>query len=320
MKCESLSERAIGRSRILLAEDNHMLACAMKSFLENIGHEVILVEDGTSVFNVVETHSPDVILLDRLMPGVDGTNICRRLKQNSDTSGIPIIMLTDRGTLSDKVVGLSAGADDYIPKPCNDEELGALICARLRTKSEWDGLKQKTRKLQETLDQVETLAHLDPLTGIFNRRRLEEVLSAEFKRATRYRLPLSCLMLDIDHFKEVNDTYGHAAGDRVLCETVKIVQKSIRDVDTAARWGGEEFIVVGPNVTKEKACVAAERIRKAVSDHSFRSIGHRSVTVSIGVAGIPDPFITNTKQLIHIADVALYDAKKDGRNRVKVAD
>ena len=127
-KCESLSERTIGRSRVLLAEDNLALAGTMKSFLKDIGHEVILVEKGISVFNVVKTHSPDVILLNRLHNGIDGTTICRRLKQNSDTSGIPIILLTDGGNLSDKVIGLSAEADDYIPRQC-DEEFGALICA-----------------------------------------------------------------------------------------------------------------------------------------------------------------------------------------------
>jgi len=318
MKCESLSERTIGKSRILLAENNLAQAGILKGFLEDIGHEVILVEDGRSVLNAVETHSPDVILLERLLPDIDGANICRRLKQNSDTSGIPIIMLTDGGTTSDKVVGLTAGADDYIPRPCDDEELSALICARLRTKSEWDELKQKTRTLQETLTQVETLAHLDPLTGLFNRRRFDAVFATEFKRATRYQQPLSCLMLDIDHFKQVNDTYGHEAGDRVLCDTVKIIQNSIRDVDMTARWGGEEFIVLSPNIPKEKAWVIGDRICKAVSCQSYDC--DRTITISIGIAGIPDPSIHTKEQLIHAADLALYNAKNSGRNRVKIAD
>ncbi len=320
MKCESLSERTLGRSRILLAEDNLAQAVILKGFLEDIGHEVIHVDNGMSVFKVVETHSPDVILLDRLLPDIDGANICRRLKRNSDTSGIPIIMLTEGGTTSDMVVGLTAGADDYIPRPCNDEELSALICARLRTKSEWDDLKQKTRKLQETLTKVKILAHLDPLTGLFNRRRFNAVFATEFKRAMRYQHPLSCLMLDIDHFKHVNDTYGHAAGDRVLCDTVKIIQNSIRDVDMAARWGGEEFIVLSPNIPKEKACVIGNRIREAVSCQSFEGVGDATITVSIGVAGIPDTSINTMEQMIHTADVALYDAKNNGRNRVKIAD
>ncbi len=319
MKCESLSERTIGKSRILLAEDNIAQAGILKCLLEDIGHEVILVEDGVSVFEAVNRQNPDVILLDRLLSDIDGTNICRRLKQNSDTSGIPIIMLTEGGTLSDKVTGLAAGADDYIPKQCHDAELSAVICARLRTKSEWDELKQKTRKLQETLREVETLAHVDPLTGLCNRRRFDEVFSVEFKRAIRYRQPLSCLLLDIDHFKNVNDTYGHGTGDRVLCDTVKLIQKSIRDVDMAARWGGEEFVVLSPNVPKEKALVVGERIRKAVSGHTFRGI-EKGVTISIGIASVPDPFINTTQHLIQTADAALYDAKKNGRNRVKIAD
>jgi diguanylate cyclase (GGDEF)-like protein len=319
MECESLSEHTIAKARILLAEDNPAQADVIKAFLVNDGHEVVLVERGAGLLAAVEAHKPDVILLDCMLSGMSGNQLCRRLKQNRNTSGIPIIMLTDKQSTSDKVAGLTSGADDCLPKPYDDDELSALICARLRTKSEWDNLKQKTRHLQEMLTRVETLANVDCLTGLFNRRRFETVFSTEFKKAVRYQLPLSCLMIDIDHFKRVNDTHGHAAGDEVIRDTVKIVQGSIRDVDTVARWGGEEFIIASPSTAKESAAIVGERIRKAVSSQAFQSAANGSVTVSIGIAGIPDQSICTMEQLIHAADLALYEAKKNGRNKVTVA-
>jgi len=291
----------------------------MRNLLESCDHEVIVADDGETVIAKVETHNPDVIIIDCLLPDLDSAQICRRLKQNRDTSGIPIIMLTDKKSTSDKVAGLTAGADDYILKPCDDDELSALICARLRTKSGWDELKQKTCQLQEMLTRVETLAQLDSLTGLYNRRRFEMVFGTEFKRALRHELPLSCLVLDIDHFKAVNDTYGHQAGDQVLREMVKIIQQSIREIDTPARWGGEEFIILSPNTLKENAMTVGERLRRAVANHGFSGVNNRRITVSIGIAGIPNPAMETMEQLIHASDLSMYEAKKGGRNMVVVA-
>jgi len=320
MKCENISVRKINKAKILIAEDNFAQASMMKDFLEISGHEVILAEDGLSVCNVVERHNPDVILLDRLFPDIEGAKICRSLKKNRDTSGIPIIMFTDKGSTSERIAGLAAGADDFISRPYDDEELSALICARLRGKSEWDELKQTTRKLQEKLTLVETLAHVDPLTGLSNRRRFESVLAAEFKRAKRYELPLSCLMLDIDHFKTVNDRHGHHAGDEVLRQTVKVIQNTIREVDLAARWGGEEFIILNPNTRKENALTVGEKICNAISRKLLPCIGNGNITASIGVAGIPHGELDTVDQLVHAADLAMYAAKKSGRNRVMVSE
>jgi diguanylate cyclase (GGDEF)-like protein len=228
-------------------------------------------------------------------------------------------MLTDKHSTSDKVAGLAAGADDYVLKPCVDDELSALICARLRTKSGWDELKQKTQQLQEMLTRVETLAQLDSLTGLYNRRRAEMFFGMEFKRAVRHELPLSCLVLDIDQFKAVNDTHGHQTGDQVLREMAKIIQQSIREIDTPARWGGEEFIILSPNTLKENALTLGERIRHAVANYRFSGVHNRQITVSIGIAGIPDPAMKTMEQLIHASDLSMYEAKKSGKNRVVVA-
>lgn len=319
MKCEGISEKTINRAKILIAEDSFSQANIMKDFLEISGHEVIIAKDGEALCKAVEMHHPDVILIDRLLPDIEGAKICRRLKQDSETSGIPIIMLSDSVSTSDRVAGLASGADDCISKPYIDEELSALICARLRVKSEWDELKQKTRHLEEMLTRVETLAHIDSLTGLCNRRRFETVLASEFKRAVRYDIPLSCLILDIDHFKTVNDTHGHLVGDEVLRETVKVIQNTIREVDMAARWGGEEFIILNPNTEKKNALIVGDKILKAVSSRTLPCINGNAITVSIGIAGIYHPEIDTAEQLVHAADLAMYDAKRNGRNRVMVA-
>ena len=315
--CENITENTISKAKILIAESNLVQASLMKDFLELSGHEVILSEDLGTVLDNIEQHHPDMILIDRVMRDVNSTTVCRRIKRNRDTSGIPIIVLADKLSVSDKVASLSAGADDFISKPYDDEELNALICARLRSKSEWDNLKQKTQKLEKMLTRVEADAHVDPLTGLFNRRRFEAVMAIEFKRAQRYNLALSCLVLDLDHFKEVNDQHGHLAGDAILKKTAGVIETSIREMDVVARWGGEEFIILNPNTELNNALIVGEKIRSAIAERV--RIGGRSVTASIGVAGIPQIAVDSPVSLVHAADLALYDAKRGGRNRVCAA-
>ncbi len=307
----------MAKARILLVEDNKGQGKIIKEFLEKSGYAVTWAEEGMAAFKIAKSRQVDVILLDLVLPDIDGNEVCRWLKLNHDTRGIPIIMLTAKSSTHDKVAGLEAGADDYLPKPYNEVELNARIYACLRTKTLQDELRLKNRQLEDMLTQVETLAITDPLTGLFNRRRFASILSKEFKRASRYEYSLSCMMIDIDHFKTVNDTYGHQAGDSVLRELAQIIQASIREVDTAARWGGEEFVVLSPSTTKEQAVPAAARILKTVSQHTFFDLRDKKVTVSVGVAGIPDESIDNEEKLVHAADLALYQAKKKGRKRVE---
>lgn len=307
----------MAKARILLVEDSKGQAQSTKAFLEKNGYSVVWVEDGLTAFKIAKTEKIDLILLDRVLPDIEGNEVCRWLKLNQDTRGIPIIMLTVKDTTTDKVTGLEAGADDYLPKPYDEVELNARIYACLRTKALQDELRQKNRQLEEMLTRVETLAITDPLTGLFNRRRFESILTLEFKKASRYQTPLSCMMIDIDHFKSINDAYGHRAGDIILKEIANIIQRNIRDVDTASRWGGEEFAVLIPNTTKENSIQPANRILKAVSKHSFPDIAGRNVTVSIGIADLMDPAITDEERLVHAADLAMYEAKRKGRNRVE---
>jgi two-component system cell cycle response regulator len=306
-------------AHILLVEDNKSQAAIIKDYLERNEYRVTTVEDGVSAFKAAKTTGIDIILLDRILPDIDGSDVCRWLKLDHSTRDIPVIMLTAKGEMNDKVSGLEAGADDYLPKPFDEAELNARILVRLRTKTSQDELKKKNRQLEDMLTRAESLAIMDPLTGLYNRRRFETIFVNEFKRASRYQLPLSLLVIDIDHFKKVNDTYGHQKGDTVLRELAKVIQSTIREVDTAARWGGEEFVVLNPNTSRENGLRAAERVRKAVANHAFTGMSSERLTVSIGVAGIPAPDLDSHDKMIHAADLAMYCAKKNGRNRVESA-
>jgi diguanylate cyclase (GGDEF)-like protein len=309
----------MAKANILLVEDNKTQADVIRNFLEKNGYYVFWVEDGISAIKTARTKKVDIVLLDLVLPDIDGNEVCRWMKMDHNTRSIPIIMLTAKDTVSDKVTSLEAGADDYLPKPFDENELNARIYVRLRTKIQEDELKQKNRQLEDMLTRVEALAIMDSLTGLYNRRRFEVVLESEFKRAARYQSPLSCLMIDIDHFKKVNDSCGHQGGDTALREMAQLIQAAIREVDTPARWGGEEFIVLSPNTPKDKANLAATRIVNAIAKHTFSGVNGGKITVSIGVAGIPDPSIDDKDKLVHAADLAMYEAKRKGRNRVESA-
>lgn len=307
------------KANILFVEDSKTQGAKTKDFLEKSGYAVTWVMDGMSVFRLAKTRPFDVMLLDRVLPDMDGNKVCRWLKQNEDTKGIQIIMLTAMGATTEKVEGLEAGADDYLPKPYDEAELNARVYAALRTKALRDELSKANRELKELLAKVEALSATDPLTGLFNRRRFTEALESEYRKASRYETPLSCMMIDIDHFKAVNDTYGHAVGDTVIKDVALIIQRGIRDIDTACRWGGEEFVVLSPMTTKEHAMQPALRILTSVSGHVFSGMGDKKTTISIGVADLSCTGIDSADKMVQAADKALYEAKEKGRNRVETA-
>lgn len=304
---------------MLLVEDDPVQASATREILTKVGYDVLLAEDGINAIKAVKTERPDIILLDLILPGMDGYEVCRWLKIEETTKGIPVIMLTVKKELSDKISGLHIGADDYLPKPYNELELNARIYALLRTKALQDELRMKNKQLEELLHKVNYMAITDALTGLFNRRRFHDVLTSEFERAKRYATPFSLVMLDIDHFKRVNDVFGHSVGDSVLKEVATIMKNSIREIDTASRYGGEEFIAILPNTARENARVVAERIRLMIGQHAFGGID-RNITVSIGISGMPDAKAESEEKLIRCADFALYRAKQLGRDRTVTAE
>lgn len=303
--------------KILLVEDDKLQAKTTKEYLEKAGHSIVWAENGVSAIKFAKTDTFDLIVLDLVLPDLDGNEVCRWMKNTKDTKDIPIIILSSKASAKEKVVGLEAGADDYLPKPCNPSELKARIYACLRTKVLQDELRKKNRQLEEVLLQMETLAMTDQLTGLFNRRYFLSVFEKEFSRIMRYNHPASCLMIDIDHFKNINDEYGHHAGDRVLKEISQLMTDCLRKSDTLARWGGEEFIILLPETTKEDALQVASRILTSVSTFMFSSFP-RQLTVSIGLSGIPATDIDTPEKLIAASDRALYEAKNKGRNRIEI--
>lgn len=307
----------MGKANILLVEDSKTQAVVTQEFLEHNGYNVTIAESGSTAIRIVKTNPVDVILLDLVLPDISGNEVCRWLKLNSDTRGIPIIMLTVKDSLEDKVAGLEAGADDYLPKPYNEVELNARIYAALRTKALQDELRQKNKQMEELLARVEFLAITDPLTGLYNRRRIEAVLEEEWKSVKRYNRTLSCFILDIDLFKSINDTYGHRVGDSVLKEIGDIVKYSLREVDTVARWGGEEFIAILPQTDMDNSVKVAERIMNTIRDYTFDQIPNKRITASIGISTSSEKIDTPDK-LVNSADFALYHAKTNGRNRIEV--
>ncbi len=308
----------MAKARILVVEDSKPQADVTKEFLERNAYEVIWARDGASAIKAAKTMPLDVILLDLVLPDISGNEVCRWLKLNNETKGIPIIMLTVKSSLKDKVASIEAGADEYLPKPYNEVELNAVIYAALRTKALQDELRQRNKQMEELLAKVELLAITDPLTGLFNRRHFEVILKQELTERKRYKYDIACLMIDIDHFKRINDSYGHEAGDLVLRDTAQLLKQSTREVDTIARWGGEEFIAVMPRVNRDHALEPASRMLRAISDKRFDLIPGEKITVSIGVA-CAGPGRETLETLIGAADSALYEAKRLGRNRVAFA-
>ena len=303
-------------AKILIIDDSVFEAKHLTLLLQDQGHDVVYAETGALGMKMIKTESPDLILLDLVLPDISGREICRWSKLNADTQMIPIIILTSRAEVKERVAGLQEGANDYITKPFDDLELKARIAALLREKLLRDELQKKNSEYEDLLRKFEKMAVTDTVTGLFNRRRFEEVLAREFERFIRYNVPFSCLMIDVDHFKTINDTYGHNVGDTVLRGIANMIQKQIRGVDTVARYGGDEFVVLLTQQKKEEAEKVAARIIKHLRQQTVEEIDKsgEKVSVSIGIASVPDPDLKNKEQVVQCADYALYQAKKKGRD------
>lgn len=299
-------------AKILVIDDSRVVVHMAKAILSKRKHQVLLAQDGETGLQTVMTEQPDLVLLDLILPGLDGYTVCRRIKQEIASQDIPVIMLTSKASPADKVRGLEMGAADYVTKPFDEGELVARVNTHLKLKQLYEALQEKNRQLQE-------LANLDGLTGLYNHRFFQETVSRDFQRAYRYKESLSCILLDIDHFKNFNDTYGHQTGDMVLKTLGGLIRQIMRGSDLAARYGGEEFALLLYHASAPESLVVGERLRKIVEQHQFRQEDLMlKVTISAGLASFPHPEIVDAKTLIECADKALYRAKEEGRNRIVV--
>lgn len=309
------------KAKLLVVEDSPTQGNQTKQDLEQLGYDVRWVTSGIEALKWARQDPPELVVLDVVMDDLDGFAVCRWLKLHSSTRDIPVIMLTMRGEVEDRVHGLQIGADDYLPKPFSTRELEARIFAALRSRTTQTELTERNRQLESMLHHVESLAITDPLTGIFNRRRFSDVLRREVAVTRRYKNSLAMLMLDLDHFKAVNDRFGHDAGDDVLRSVANSLTSSLREVDLAARYGGEEFAVIMPQTTKVNAAIVAQRIARQIAQLAHTFDGEKVVlTASVGVADIADLQQATAENLVKAADIALYEAKRTGRNRIVLYD
>ena len=295
---------------ILVADDSMVVRAVLRRQLEADGHTVIEAVDGEEAITACREYCPDVVLLDVEMPVLDGHATLERLKADPDLKDIPVVFLTGRVDTADVVTGLRLGAHDYLRKPFEANELMARVSAALRTKE----LQDELRRRNAELDRV---SRIDMLTNIYNRRHLDEHLRRAISGARRHGRTVGVLLVDIDHFKDVNDQYGHLAGDAVLKEVAARLQGAMRTEDALGRWGGEEFIAVLTDTPGESIGVLAERMRQVIAVKPFvLDDGTKiRVTVSIGhTAGTEDAEV-----LVHRSDDALYVAKEAGRNQVAAA-
>jgi two-component system, cell cycle response regulator len=295
---------------VLVADDSRVVRVMLRRQLEARGLRVEEAEDGHQAVRGCRTLRPDILLLDVEMPGLDGYTVLRILREDAELSQIPVVFLTAHAGTEDVVRALQLGAHDYLRKPFEPSELIARVSAALRVKSLQDELRRRNAEL-------ETVTRTDALTGIYNRRHLEERLHGMLAAARRHRQPAAVLMIDVDHFKRVNDTLGHAGGDAVLRQVAERLHRRVRLEDVVGRWGGEEFLVLSDATDAAAAEVLAGRLLAAVSSTPFAIEGTDdvSVTVSIGCAAGTD----DAEALVRRADDALYEAKSEGRNRVVVS-
>jgi len=301
--------------KILVAEDDPVYCRVLQTTLAEWGYEVALARDGAAALRALQgDEAPKLAVLDWIMPGMDGVQVCREIRKVRKDTYVYLLLLTAKVQKAELVTGLQAGADDYLIKPFDPSELQARLYAG--------------RRILELQDQLiaarEAMRHQatrDFLTGTWNHRAIVDILEGEVSRARREGRPFAVIMADLDHFKEINDTHGHLAGDAVLREAADRMSKTIRPYDRVGRYGGEEFLIVLPGCDQANAVRFAERLRERVNGEPIlyqdRPI---SVTISQGVVVYSGAEATDHFTLLQAADAALYRAKSSGRNRVELGE
>ncbi len=290
---------------IMIVDDTQANVLVLQRALASIGYNISVAFDGEMALNLIPKLKPDLILLDVMMPKIDGIEVCRRLKKDEELMGIPIIFITAKGDVENILEGFEVGAVDYIMKPFNLKE----VIARVKTHLVLSAAIKKLIQDSET----------DSLTGLFNRRTFLKKIENEAMRTKRNQKPFSILFGDIDFFKKINDTYGHAAGDDVLIKISKLLNTEKREIDQVARWGGEEFLILLPETDLKGAAQLGNKIREQVSANPFIFEDQKiPITMSFGVSKYSGD--TSIEKTIDQADQRLYLAKNSGINKVVSED
>ncbi len=288
--------------KVLIAEDQPPTALYLRRTLERLGHNATAVPDGDQAWQIVSSGDVPLLISDWMMPCLDGLELCRRIRAKGSDRYTYIILLTSRDRREDKLEGLHAGADDFLTKPPDADELAVRLQIAERILAVHEQLAEQNARLAE-------LAAIDELTGTKNRRRFREDLELLYSQAHRLCSPLSLIMLDIDHFKTYNDTFGHPAGDEILSWVGTSLRTGVRAHDVVARYGGEEFVVLLPGTDVDESIEVASRLRLAIAS------GRHTLTASVGVATL-GPATPNAQTLVDHADQALYHSKLAGRDRI----
>jgi two-component system cell cycle response regulator len=300
--------------RILIAEDDSLSRTLLERTLQRAGYDVTPAEDGTQALAELEKEdAPRLALLDWIMPGRDGAEVCRELRRRKNKAYTYLILLSSKESKQEIVQGLESGADDYLTKPFDAEELKARLRAGQR-------ILELEDRLVEARESMRFRATHDLLTSLWNRGVIMELVSREVIRSRREKNCTAVMMCDIDHFKAVNDQFGHAAGDDVLREVSRRLQTSVRSYDMVGRYGGEEFLVVLNKCDPASAVARAENLRQAICSRVIQLPATQlTVSISVGLALSDDFPTSNIDEILHQADVALYAAKGAGRNCVRIA-
>jgi two-component system, cell cycle response regulator len=302
------------RTRVLIADDDDLARLTLGKALEFWGYDVVAAASGAEALQILsQDHPPRLVLLDWVMPGMTGIEVCQHVRNNPSAEYTYIVLVSGNATKKDTIQGLQAGADDYLIKPFDEDELKARVEAGKR-------VLDLQRQLLTAQKELEFQAYHDVLTGLWNRRAIMEFLDREIAHARRKKTSLGILLADLDQFKRINDSYGHVAGDVILREVAERLRSHLRQYDGIGRIGGEEILAVMSEIDADAASALAERMRcSVVSSPIQTATAEVPVTLSIGVAVVMCNESTDANQLLNAADEALYRAKDGGRNRVETA-
>jgi diguanylate cyclase (GGDEF)-like protein len=300
--------------RVLIAEDEPVSRRVLEAMLRRLGYDVVTAANGQEAWQCLQAgDAPGLAILGRMMPGMDGVQVCREVRKRGQKGYTYILLLAAKGDGHDIVEGLEAGADDYLFKPFDNMDLKARLSVGRR-------ILELHSQLLHVCEELRNQATHDWLTGVWNRGAILGMLEQLAARAFRERLPIGIIMTDVDRFKRINDTLGHAAGDAVLRETAQRLIAVVRPYDSLGRYGGEEFLILAPGCDGPTTVMLAERLRQQVEASPFR-LGQQAVpiTISLGATSFEGQVMPDVATLLQVVDAALHHAKNSGRNRVVFA-